>query len=378
MKNIGIYIHIPFCDKKCNYCDFLSFSNKSEFIENYFNALYREMEIRSHEISEYTIDSIFIGGGTPSLVHYTYISGILKNLSNFMNISRNAEISIEMNPNLVDEIKLNNYLQSGINRFSVGVQSFNDKHLSILGRIHNSKKAIETINLIKNLGIKNFNIDLMMALPEQSLDDLKKDVDTILGFNPPHISYYSLIIEENTPMFFYSKEDRYVFPDEDIDRSMYHYIVDTFNNNKIKQYEISNFAVNGHECKHNLKYWSLEDYLGFGIGSSSYFNEKRFKNTDSITKYIDSISNNIIPIENVIELSLKDKIEDYMIFGIRKTDGVSEIEFYNKFRINLLDYYKHQIDELISDKLMVKSDSRYMLTTKGMDLCNYCELKFLL
>lgn len=374
MKNKGLYIHIPYCARKCAYCDFLSFAHEDE-MEDYFDSLKKEINLFRE--FQYGVDSVFIGGGTPSFVPSSYIKEVLDAVRETFALKDSVEISIEMNPESVFLDKLEAYLHAGINRFSLGVQSFNDNSLKEIGRIHTSKRAVDAVEMIKFLGIKNFNIDMMMALPFQTFDDLKRDVDIVLQMEPSHISYYSLILEEGTSLYNYFEDSPSAFPDEDLDREMYHYLVENLESTGFNQYEISNFAKAGYESRHNLKYWSLEEYIGLGLGSSTFIDRSRRKNLSNISNYIKSIEEGQFPIENSETLTEKELMEDFMIFGIRKTRGVSKKDFKETFYIDLKSVYGKEIEELIGDGLMEEEGEYIRLTKKGMDLSNVCELKFI-
>ncbi|MBQ9519794.1 MAG: oxygen-independent coproporphyrinogen III oxidase [Firmicutes bacterium] len=352
---ISFYIHIPFCKRKCAYCDFLSSADTSP-LPAYTDMLLKE--ISAFKTDE-KIHSIFIGGGTPSFIPDAYITKILSLIKNSYDLEENCEISIETNPGTLDESKLYAYKATGINRLSIGVQSFDDRLLKTLGRIHDSKTAQENISLAKKY-FDNINLDLMFALPYQSMEDWKKTLRTAVSFCPTHISAYSLIIEEGTPFY-----DKYDYIDENLDRTMYYYAKDFLRQNGFYQYEISNFAKQGYSCKHNLVYWQGGDYKGFGLGAASLTDNKRLKNTEDMGEYLNGVS-----VSEVIPLDKAETMKEFVMLGLRCTDGINADTFKSRFGLDLFDTFgdillKHQKNGLLDiDQKTVK------LTAKGTDLSN--------
>ena len=329
LENIGIYIHIPFCKKKCKYCDFVSFDCEEKNIEKYVECLLKEIDEKSNELNAKNnfnnkVDTIYIGGGTPSIIDAKYIEKIIKKVFEKFNVLENAEITIEVNPGTVDENKLRKYFSSGINRLSIGLQSSNDEILKMLGRIHNYKQFIEVYDLARKVGFKNINVDLMIGLPNQSITDVEESLQKIIGINPEHVSVYSLIVEENTKMFELIENGDLELPSEELEREMYWKVKKTLENSDYKHYEISNFAKKGYKSKHNTNCWNQCQYLGFGISAHSYFNEIRYSNIDNLKQYIQNIESdnsiyNVIFHENQ---SKQDMMKEYMLLGLRKIDGV--------------------------------------------------------
>ena len=279
MKEIGIYIHIPFCIKKCEYCDFVSYCNKEKYVPQYINAL--KKEIKNNINKEYKITTIYIGGGTPSSIEENYIADIIEtiklnmndeNLKNFENI----EVTIEVNPGTVTEKKLKTYKEIGINRLSIGLQETHDELLKSIGRIHTYEEFLKTYNLARKIGFNNINVDLIIALPNQTIQDIKENLEKIIKLNPEHISVYSLILEEGTPFYNKYNENKIKLPDEELERNMYWYVKNTLENNGYMHYEISNFSKKGFESKHNMNCWNQEEYLGFGVAAHSYNNKTRY------------------------------------------------------------------------------------------------------
>ena len=279
MNGLEIYIHIPFCVKKCDYCDFLSAPADLETKEKYVEALINEIKLNKNKMSEYVVDTVFIGGGTPSLLEENQISKIMSVLRDNCNMSENPEITIECNPGTITESKLWEYKKSGINRISFGLQSANDKELKSIGRIHNYAGFLESYNLARKCGFDNINVDLMSALPGQTLKSYEETLNKVVRLEPEHISAYSLIVEENTLMYDRVKKAQIkginILPDEESERKMYYLTNNILRSNGYRKYEISNYSKPGKECKHNIGYWQRKEYLGFGIGAASLYKENR-------------------------------------------------------------------------------------------------------
>ena len=282
MKDLALYIHIPFCKSKCSYCDFLSFADKDEKIEDYINALLTELKLYKDKLSNYQIKTIFIGGGTPTNINAVYIEKILNYINKNYNVENLEEVSIESNPGTLNKEKIKTYIRAGINRVSLGVQSLNDDILSSIGRIHTSKDFYNSFKLLREMGIKNINVDLMFGLPSQSMEDVVYSLEKMIDLGVEHISYYGLILEEGTKLYDLYEKDKIVLPTEEKERQMYHNIVRILDNNGYNHYEISNFSMPGYECKHNLVYWDINPYLGIGLNSHSNTDGKRFSNTIDI------------------------------------------------------------------------------------------------
>lgn len=364
MKEIGVYIHIPFCKQKCLYCDFVSFANKQELQKDYIQAL--KKEIQNWKNDAYKIKTIYIGGGTPSYIDSKYISEIIKLVGNA------PSITIELNPGTVTKEKLLVYKNAGINRLSIGLQSTNDTLLKQIGRIHNYNQFLETYNLARELGFNNINVDLMIGLPNQNIKDIKQSLEDICRLNPEHISVYSLIVEENTPMQRLIDNEELKLPDEEIERQMYWYVKDYLELNGYKHYEISNFAKPGFESEHNLDCWNQKEYIGFGAGAYSYLNKKRFGNISNLEEYIQNCNNNIFE-KNVILEEAQDKnqqMNEYMILGLRKIDGISIQKFEEKFNENPILLFRKELQKLHEEKLIIIDGDVIKLSNKGLDLAN--------
>ena len=368
MKEIGIYIHIPFCIKKCEYCDFVSYCNKKEYVPQYINAL--KKEIKNNINKEYKITTIYIGGGTPSSIEENYIADIIETIKLNMNEENlkdfeNIEVTIEVNPGTVNKEKLQVYKKIGINRLSIGLQETHNELLKSIGRIHTYEEFINTYNLARKIGFNNINVDLMIALPNQTIQDIKENLENITKLNPEHISVYSLILEEGTPFYNKYNENKIKLPDEELERNMYWYVKNTLENNGYMHYEISNFSKKGFESKHNMNCWNQEEYLGFGVAAHSYNNRIRYSNTNSIEEYIKG-SNKIIHEEQTLE----DMQKEYMLLGLRKIEGINIQKFKNKFAQNPIFIFKEQLNKLVDEELIIVDGNEIKLTNKGLDLAN--------
>lgn len=372
MKEIGIYIHIPFCIKKCKYCDFISFENKFDQVENYINALIKT--IINYKNSDYKIDTIYFGGGTPSSIEAKYIKDILETVKSKFNVNENAEITIEVNPGTVNKERLLVYKNIGINRISIGLQSTNNQILEDIGRIHTYEKFLDSYYLIKEIGFNNINIDLMFALPNQTLNNVEKDLEKVINLNPSHISLYSLILEEGTILKQEIMNNKYKLPDEITERKMYHKIKEILQKNGYNHYEISNFAKKGFESKHNLNCWNQKEYLGFGVAAHSYLDNVRFSNINNIDKYIKNIDEENYQKNIVIqeEQTHEDVLKEYMMLGFRKIDGISISKFEQKFSINPLFYFRFEISDLEQKELIEVDLDNIKLTRKRVRFCKYC------
>ena len=390
-KKIRIYIHIPFCVRKCNYCDFNSFDTDLETKINYINALCAEILEYAHIFGDYSVDTVFIGGGTPSILPVELTRQFMDCLFKNFNIDTNAEISMEANPGTLDLNKIKTYKELGINRISLGLQSTVSKELKVLGRIHDYETFLDSFRMLREAGFKNINIDLMNGIPEQTYDSFIKGLKMIKELNPEHISIYSLIVEEGTPFY----NQKLNLPDEDEERKMVHSIP-LILGDEYHQYEISNYSKKGFECRHNIKYWRREEYLGLGLSAASFINETRFKNTDNIRDYIslfkksgssdiikDLIDGKLTTKENpkfydnnirfseFERLSDDDKMSEYMFLGLRMNEGICISEFEKTFGISINQKYGDKINLHIGEGLLDIYEDHLFLTEKGRDLANY-------
>ena len=367
MKNISLYIHIPFCDQKCYYCDFPSFAGKGGLKGQYVEALNKEIDNKN--LKNYIIDTIFIGGGTPSSLEARELEIMLRKV-NELNFSDDLEFTVECNPGSITKEKLNVMKKYGVNRLSMGLQAVQNTLLRDIGRIHSYEVFKENFNLARECGFNNINVDLMFALPGQKLNEWKESLELISSLKPEHISAYSLIIEDGTPFSRMYEQGKLKLPNEDIERKMYHMAKDILESNGMKQYEISNYSRENLECRHNLAYWDMKEWIGVGSAASSYIDGNRITNVSEIEEYISRISENKSPeAENHMNTE-KENIEEFMFMGLRKIDGVSEEEFKNRFNKSIDEIYKDIIFKYIEQGLIIREDNRIKLTAKGIEYSN--------
>ena len=448
-KELGIYLHIPFCKKKCYYCDFVSYADKLLYQERYINALLLEIESQKDILKESNITTIYIGGGTPSIIDVKYIKLVINKLNEILNfnnsnieidksnlldnnerdllnnnekdllnienlnlIKKPIEITIELNPGTVTKEKLEQYYNLGINRLSIGLQSTQDKLLKQIGRIHTYSEFLQTYKLAREIGFKNINIDLMIGLPNQSIEDIKETVENIINLNPEHISVYSLIVEQGTKIAELIDSRDLKLPDEDLERMEYSYVKNKLELAGFKQYEISNFAKENYYSKHNVNCWKQKEYIGFGISAHSYYENIRFSNTEDFNKYINSgyldfekfniknllkninyseleketiIENQELSREKIIknieleskglkiihEIQTKEEEQkEYMLLGLRMLEGVSISEFKQKFGENPIYLFRESLSKLVEEDLIKIDLDNIFLTRKGLDLAN--------
>lgn len=376
----GIYVHIPFCKQKCLYCDFASGAADAATIKRYHNALLNEIKQTQFQNINPKPDTIFFGGGTPSLYPTALLEEILLVLKNHID-KKNAEITLETNPGTLTNKNLKAYKDMGINRLSIGLQSADDEELKILGRIHTYEEFKHSYCMARESGFDNINIDIISAIPMQTFESYSNTLKRVAKLNPEHISAYSLIVEEETPfyqMYGEGKQFEYQLPDEDLDRKMYYYTNDYLKEMGYERYEISNYSKPEYECRHNLKYWSMEEYYGFGVSAASKLNSIRYKNTSNLEEYCTILeSGNIEDIRSEMHLQTRtDEIEEFMFLGLRKMAGVSDIEFKKRFGISYWEEYGIEIKKLIKNKLLKSDEDKIILTKKGIDLSNMVFLEF--
>lgn len=371
MEELGIYIHIPFCKQKCFYCDFCSFANKNEMQGKYVETVINEIKNITHK-EKYTVTTIYLGGGTPSILNPDYIKNILQEIKSSFEILDDAEITIEINPGTVNEEKLKKYKEYGINRLSIGLQSANDKILKKIGRIHDYKQFEETFFYAKKCGFKNINVDLMIGLPTQAVEDVKQTLEKIIQKNLEHISVYSLIIEEGTIIEKLINENKLQLPDEETERIMYWTVVNELKENGYNQYEISNFSKKTYESKHNTNCWKQKQYIGLGTSAHSYLNKKRYSNTNNIEEYIKNIQKNNISKNITIheEQTEESTMNEYMLLGLRMIQGININEFKQKFKIDPTIKYKEILEKLQKENLIQITKTSIKLTKQGIDFGN--------
>ena len=378
MKNnrrilLELYVHIPFCVRKCQYCDFLSGPSDEETKDRYIEALLKEIRAAEHT-EDYEIVSVFIGGGTPSALKAEAIASIMRTLQEQFFFCEDAEVTIEANPGTVDLEKLTIYRNVGINRLSLGLQSTDAEELKLLGRIHSYEEFLKSYEWAREVGFSNINIDLMFAIPGQTGEAWRQHLYQVAELNPEHISAYSLIIEEGTPF----AEQNLDLPDEDTEYQMYEDTAEILERYGYRQYEISNYAKQGYMCRHNAGYWQRREYLGFGLGASSLYGGMRFSNTHQMQEYLKESRNPDQIRQDVTVLSRNERIEEFMFLGLRMTEGISEKKFEENFDVRLMDVYGDILQKYEETGFMEHIETKWRLTRKGIHVSNHILADFLL
>jgi oxygen-independent coproporphyrinogen III oxidase len=389
-RNIGLYIHFPFCQRRCSYCGFLSLENQSdEAMHKYIQYLLAESELQFGELvqahpklngqtNQFSVDTIYIGGGTPSLISSNDIAVLMKGLRKTWPIADTVEITMESNPNSLNEENLRGYHLAGVNRLSIGVQSFDDQLLVGLGRLHDGNCAKNAVQIAKDSGFENINLDLMFGLPGQTFVQWQETLNVALSLAPNHLSLYTLQIEEGTKLYQDYKAGILPTVDLDVDRACYHHAIEILKLNGYVQYEISNFSKYGHTCKHNLKYWSMDEFVGLGLNASSYVDGKRWRNLSEMDQWAEQIKKNQSPIDfksQHIE-SLKDAMGTFLFTGLRKTEGISFKEFKTRYDLDFFQVYEDRLEQLEQYRkqgLLDWSDpemGRLWITELGIDCSN--------
>ncbi len=376
MNKTGLYIHVPFCGSKCNYCDFNSYVGKLDLAEEYFACMKKEIDLYRDEMVLNQIGTIFIGGGTPSCVEHRFIGELLNVIRERYNVSEPCEITIESNPGTLTEEKLKAYRQYGINRISIGLQACQEKLLKYLGRQHNKSDFISSVIMAKEAGFDNINADVIFGIPGQTLEEWKETLDVLTELDLTHISAYDLKIEEGTKFGEMLEIGKLVEMDDELDREMYHYAIDFLKKKGFNHYELSNFAKKGYECKHNLIYWNCIEYLGLGAGAHSYLQDIRFENQASIEGYIDYLSKGQKPVEERYVRDFCEKMAEYMFLGLRLIDGVSKEKFEDRFNQDIFVTYADKIDKLKKKQLIETESGKIKLTNLGLDLANQVFVEF--
>ncbi len=371
-----LYLHMPFCVRKCAYCDFLSFPSGAKTQRMYAKRLMEDIGVMGKRYGEIPVETIFIGGGTPSVPDSGLIVEIMEHVRHAFHVADGAEISMEANPGTVTREKLTDYRKAGINRLSFGLQSANDRELKLLGRIHTWAEFLESFMLARECGFANLNIDLMSALPGQTCESWKETLSRVTDLDPEHISAYSLIIEEGTPFGerYGSEEGRKLLPDEDSEREMYHETKRFLKDCGYERYEISNYAKPGRECRHNIGYWTGVPYLGLGLGASSYLDGCRFTVNPDMKQYLEEKPGMFADIE---KLTKKDMEEEFFYVGLRMTAGVSLSEFERRFGISAKEVYPGLMETFVKEKAARFEGDRFVLTDYGLDVSNYIMAQFL-
>ncbi|KGR74518.1 radical SAM family heme chaperone HemW [Ureibacillus sinduriensis] len=376
----GVYIHIPFCHQICNYCDFNKVYFKNQPVDEYIEAVGKEIEMAVRKTPEQfqDIETIFLGGGTPTALSAQQITRLLHLINTLLPTKQLVEFSSEANPDELSADKLEALIQGGVNRLSMGVQSFDQELLKKIGRTHSNEHVFDTIKLAKKVGFDNISIDLMYGLPGQSMEQWEDTLEKALELNLPHYSAYSLIVEPKTIFYIQYAKGKLNLPTEDLEADMYDLLMRRMEEKEKKQYEISNFAIDGHISTHNKIYWDNDEYAGFGAGAHGYILGNRYSNHGPIKKYIESINNNKLPIVHKHEVTIEEKYEEQMFLGLRKTQGVLFSEFKTKFGVSMDELYGKEITKLVSDNLLIRDEKGVRLSRQGRFVGNEIFQQFLL
>jgi oxygen-independent coproporphyrinogen-3 oxidase len=374
VKEISLYIHIPFCKQKCLYCDFSSYSGKEKLMDEYVKALNEEIMQKG---KDYIISSIFIGGGTPSYLKDSNLESLLITL-NGLSLKKELEYTVECNPGTLDENKLKLMKKYNVNRISLGVQSTKNSLLKRIGRIHSYEDFENNYLLARKIGFQNINVDLMFGLPNQTVEDWEESLIKIAKLKPEHISAYSLIVEEGTPFYTLYEEDKLSLPEEEEERTMYLTTKKILSTYGYHQYEISNFAQSGKECFHNKVYWKCNEYLGLGVSASSFINEKRSKNIDNIEEYIERIKKHENIIEEIHVNNTKDDMEEFVFMGLRMVEGIQINEFKERFGKDIYKVFGEVIEKNIKKELLISDSGKLYLSPRGIEVSNYVMSDFIL
>lgn len=380
-RELELYIHIPFCVKKCAYCDFLSGPASDQQIEEYVQALIEEIRYYKEVAKNYEVSTVFWGGGTPSLLTGEQMKVLMEALGQTFFIRQNAEITMEANPGTVTVEKLRAYQKAGINRISFGLQSVDNEELKMLGRIHTYEEFLESYDAARKAGFQNINVDLISAIPKQTVSSWEQTLQTIISLQPEHISAYSLIVEEGTPfakLYGEGCELEPLLPSEEEERRMYERTEELLQEAGYHRYEISNYAKEGYECQHNLGYWERKEYLGLGLGASSLIEETRFHNTDVMEEYLRDASNPILLRKEQEKLDRQEQMEEFVFLGLRKIRGIQEEKFTEMFGEDIWDCYGKNLERVIKEGLLEREEGVLRLTRKGIDVSNYVFYEILL
>lgn len=395
-RYVSLYVHIPFCAVKCKYCDFLSFDGESYgTMLRYVDCLCQEIKLYEPVAGDCVVRSVFIGGGTPSLLDESLITNIMAFIRRTFTLEKDAEVTIEANPGTLRHQKLNGYKAAGINRISIGLQSADDAMLKRLGRLHNYDQFVASYKAARRAGFKNINVDVMSGLPGQTIHSYVDTLSRVIDFQPEHISAYSLSVEEGTP-FAQDESVLESLPTELIDRKMYEITKKLLAANGYDRYEFSNYAKPGYECRHNMVYWTGGEYIGFGIGASSYFQGKRFSNIRDIFTYINMMEETAEKFvttdsmemlyndtvrqlrENVTTIYIDSRMEEFMFLGLRMTCGISRSDFEERFKKDIYEVYGPVLNKYIDQGFMATAGDRIYLTDAGIDVSNVILVDFLL
>lgn len=374
MKSIGLYIHIPFCEQKCYYCDFASYQGKSHLIKDYLKALALEIRLKTEGL---LFDTIFIGGGTPSYLSKEELE-ILRDILQKVQKTEDIEFSMECNPGNITKEKAEVIREMGVNRLSIGLQSSNDDILLDIGRIHTFREFKENYLMLRELGFDNINIDLIYGLPHENVKVLQKTLTDVVELNPEHISCYSLIVEEFTPFYYKSKRNELFLPDEETERKMNEVILSTLKKNGYERYEISNYAKEGKFCRHNIRYWAGEDYIGAGTSAHEYFEGQRQENIKTVEGYIRKMTETGSASVGIHKNSLEEDVEEYVFMGMRMMKGIDKDKFEKRFHRTLSSFYQDSIQKHVDSGLLEDREDILRFTEKGIEFSNYVLSDFLL
>ena len=377
MKQTGLYVHIPFCVQKCLYCDFPSFAGQLDKREQYVKALQKELMQKAAQCKDYEIKTIFFGGGTPTVLSAEQLQCLMDTIKQNYCITEDAEISIEANPGTLDFHMCQALHNMGFNRISMGLQAWQNCLLQTLGRIHTNAQFLDNFQNARKAGFKNINVDLVFALPNQTISDWLETLEQVTALQPEHISAYSLIIEEGTPFYDLYEKGVYQETDEQTDREMYHKTVAFLKEKGYHQYEISNFSKNGKQSRHNSLYWLDGIYIGFGLGAHSYWAEKRFHNPYDLDCYIQKANAGMDLAEDVEQIPIYEQYSEFMFLGLRMTHGVSKKRFLERFGKEMADIYGDELEKLKKEGLLEESNGFVKLTERGIDVSNYVFVAFL-
>ena len=375
MKNLGIYIHIPFCESKCDYCNFVSFKLDDEVKEKYVDYLLKEISLAKKQYADYVVDTIFVGGGTPSCLREKSIKTILNHIENNFNVSVDAEITVEANPNSLSLSKLREFKLAGVNRLSIGLQAYNNRLLKSIGRIHTTKQFDEAVKNAKSVGFENISADVLLGLPNQKMFDVVHELKHLVKLGLKHISAYGLIVEENTKIFKRLQSGEIKLPTEQKSLKFYEKTLRFLKKHGFFRYEVSNFCKIGYESKHNLKYWNMDEYVGFGLASHSFVDNTRWENTSKLQEYFDMLEQNLLPQKNKEKQSVEDLKMEFVMTGLRQTKGIS-LEKYNlMFGEDLQKSKSSELDDLLKQNLVVLDSGNLKATDKGFEVLNYVILQ---
>ncbi len=378
MKSCGLYIHIPFCLRKCNYCDFVSFTYKAELADDFLLALFSEIELLAEEYDHPILETIYLGGGTPTCLAGKVLVEILHQVAQYFPIRQGAEITCELNPATGYQTDLEMMFNGGINRLSMGVQSFIPETLEFLGRIHSVEQVYETYHAAREVGFANINLDLIFAIPRQSREDWRYSLKLALELKPEHLSLYNLKIEEGTPLYNQYVAGRLDPVDDETDLWMYQQAIRSLQMSGYEHYEISNFARPGYASKHNLGYWHYQPFLALGPGAHGFDGSKRYENASNLGQYINLLERGYLPWKGILDLARKDLLEEYMFMGLRLLRGIDLEDFEYRFGSSLMEIYSSQVQKLLDLGLIALQDGRILLTEQGLYLGNEVFVEFLL